>query len=128
MAIFDREQPVGKRLDFYAREEANKMQAYLICAKTARKFGRMFTADEYKVRRIENSGAPVSFTEFKELVRSRIDNFELSRVHHLHDLIEEGKKVEAIDYFFTSRRAWITNQPDSEILSKRSRRQRGSSK
>ena len=46
MAIFDRERPVGKRLDFYAREEANKMQAYLICAKTARKFGRMFTADE----------------------------------------------------------------------------------
>ena len=128
MATFENERPVGKRLDFYAREEANKMQAYLICAKTARKFSRMFTAEEYKIRRIANSGAPISFEEFKEHVRSRIDNFELSRVHHLHDLIEEGKKTEAIDYFFTSRKAWITNQPDSEILSKRSRQQRGSSK
>tara|TARA_R100001198_G_C5176853_1_gene175210 strand:- start:195 stop:572 length:378 start_codon:yes stop_codon:yes gene_type:complete len=125
VAIFDREQPVGKRLDFYARDEANKMQAYLICAKTTRKFWAMFTAEEYKVRRIENSGAPVSFEEFKEQVRSRIDNFEISRVHHLHDLIEEGKKTEAIDYFFTSRKAWITNQPDSEIALKGSRRRRG---
>jgi hypothetical protein len=125
VAQFENERPVGKRLDFYAREEANKMQAYLICAKTARKFGRMFTAEEYKIRRIANSGAPVSFTEFKEHVRARIDNFEISRVHHLHDLIQEGKKTEAIDYFFTSRKAWITNQPDSEILSKRSRRRRG---
>ena len=125
MAIFDREQPIGKRLDFYAREEANKMQAYLICAKTARKFGRMFTAEEYKLRRIEKSGAPVSFEEFKEQVHSRIDNFEISRVHHLHDLIEEGRKTEAIDYFFTSRKAWITNQPDSEIALKGSQRRRG---
>jgi len=125
VAQFENERPVGKRLDFYAREEANKMQAYLICAKTARKFSRMFTAEEYKIRRIANSGAPISFEEFKEHVRARIDNFEISRVHHLHDLIEEGKKTEAIDYFFTSRKAWITNQPDSEILSKRSRRRRG---
>jgi hypothetical protein len=125
VAQFENERPVGKRLDFYAREEANKMQAYLICAKTARKFGRMFTAEEYKIRRIANSGAPISFEEFKEHVRARIDNFEISRVHHLHDLIEEGKKTEAIDYFFTSRKAWITNQPDSEIALKSSRRRRG---
>lgn len=125
MAQFENERPVGKRLDFYARQEVDKMQAYLICAKTARKFGRMFTAEEYKIRRIDKSGAPISFTEFKEHVRSRIDNFELSKVHHLHDLIEEGKKTEAIDYFFTSRKAWITNQPDSEIRLKGSRRRRG---
>lgn len=125
MATFENERPVGKRLDIYARDKATKMQAYLICAKTTRKFIGMFTPEEYKIRRIANTGAPISFVEFKDYVRSRIDNFELSRVHHLHDLIEEGKKTEAIDYFFKSRKAWITNQPDSEIALKNSLRRRG---
>jgi len=125
MAQFENERSVGKRLDFYARQEVEKMQAYLICAKTARKFVQMFTEEEYKIRRIAHSSSPRTFEEFKDRVIRRVNVLEISRVYHLHDLIEEGKKVEAIDYFYKSTRAWITNQPDSEILSKKSQRRRG---
>jgi hypothetical protein len=104
------------------------MHRFLINAKTARKFCAMFTEEEYQLRRIKNTQAPKSFEDFKCEVTFKIDNFTESKVRELHELVEDGDKVGAINAFFKNRKQWISNQPDSEILSKRSQRQRASRK
>lgn len=128
MSIYDNERPIGSPLKIHSDSHVHNMHRFLINAKTARKFCAMFTEEEYQLRRIKNTQAPKSFEDFKCEVSFKIDNFTESKVRELHELVEDGDKVGAINAFFKNRKQWISNQPDSEILSKRSQRQRASRK